>query len=69
MSMIEAKGLSKSFMQAVKEPGLKGAVKHLFLPRHIEKVAVKPLDLRIEAGRRWPTWDRMAPVNRLPSRC
>lgn len=50
MSMIEAKGLSKSFMQAVKEPGLKGAVKHLFLPRHIEKVAVKPLDLRIEAG-------------------
>ncbi|WP_342550230.1 ATP-binding cassette domain-containing protein [Paenibacillus sp. FSL P2-0089] len=48
--MIEAKGLSKSFMQAVKEPGLKGAVKHLFLPRHIEKVAVKPLDLRIEAG-------------------
>ncbi|AIQ32662.1 MULTISPECIES: ABC transporter ATP-binding protein [Paenibacillus] len=50
MSIIEARGLSKSFMQAVKEPGLGGAVKHLFLPRHIEKVAVKPLDLSVEAG-------------------
>nr|WP_238651064.1 ATP-binding cassette domain-containing protein [Paenibacillus piscarius] len=50
MSMIEVRGLTKSFQQAVKEPGLKGAVKHLFLPRHIEKVAVKPLDLSIEAG-------------------
>lgn len=50
MSIIEASGLTKSFMQAVKEPGLKGAVKHLFVPKHIEKVAVKPLDLRIETG-------------------
>lgn len=50
MSIIEARGLSKSFMQAVKEPGLKGAVKHLLIPKHIEKMAVKPLDLRVEAG-------------------
>ena len=50
MSIIEARQLSKSFMQAVKEPGLKGAVKHLFIPRHVEKVAVNPLDLTIEAG-------------------
>ncbi|AIQ20857.1 MULTISPECIES: ABC transporter ATP-binding protein [Paenibacillus] len=50
MSIIEAKGLSKSFMQAVKEPGLKGAVKHLLIPRHIEKMAVQSLDLSIEAG-------------------
>ncbi|WP_379135517.1 ATP-binding cassette domain-containing protein [Paenibacillus sp. sgz500958] len=50
MSIIEARQLSKSFMQAVKEPGLKGAVKHLFVPKHIEKIAVQPLDLSIEAG-------------------
>lgn len=50
MSIIEARQLSKSFMQAVKGPGLSGAVKHLFVPKHIEKVAVQPLDLTIEAG-------------------
>lgn len=50
MSMIEVRGLSKSFQQAVKEPGLKGAVKHLFMPRYIEKIAVKPLDLTVETG-------------------
>ncbi|UQZ33793.1 sugar ABC transporter ATP-binding protein [Paenibacillus sp. PK3_47] len=50
MSIIEARGLSKSFMQAVKEPGLKGAVKHLLVPKHKEKMAVKPLNLSIEAG-------------------
>lgn len=50
MSIIEARGLSKSFMQAVKEPGLKGAVKHLLSPKNIEKIAVQPLNLSIEAG-------------------
>ncbi|OKP85763.1 sugar ABC transporter ATP-binding protein [Paenibacillus helianthi] len=50
MSIIEARGLSKSFMQAVKEPGLAGAVKHLFIPKHIEKIAVQPLNLSVEAG-------------------
>ncbi|KGE20467.1 ABC transporter ATP-binding protein [Paenibacillus wynnii] len=50
MSIIEARQLSKSFMQAVKDPGLKGAVKHLFIPKHIEKIAVQPLDLTVEAG-------------------
>ncbi|GGH27832.1 ABC transporter ATP-binding protein [Paenibacillus segetis] len=50
MSIIEVRQLSKSFRQAVKEPGLKGAVKHLVAPKYIDKVAVKPLDLTIEAG-------------------
>lgn len=50
MSIIEVWQLSKSFQQAVKEPGLKGAVKHLVTPKYIDKVAVKPLDLTIEAG-------------------
>lgn len=50
MSIIEVRQLSKSFRQAVKDPGLKGAVKHLVVPKYIDKVAVKPLDLTIEAG-------------------
>ena len=50
MSIIEVRQLTKSFRQAVKEPGLKGALKHLVLPKYIDKVAVKPLDLTIEAG-------------------
>jgi len=50
LSIIEARQLSKSFIQAVKEPGLMGAVKHLFVPRHMEKMAVQPLDLTVEAG-------------------
>lgn len=50
MSIIEARGLTKSFVQAVKEPGLKGALKHLVTPRNITKVAVHPLDLSIETG-------------------
>lgn len=50
MSIIEARQLSKSFQQAVKDPGLKGAMKHLVAPKYIDKIAVKPLDLSIEAG-------------------
>ncbi|MRN54335.1 ABC transporter ATP-binding protein [Paenibacillus monticola] len=50
MRIIEARQLTKSFRQAVKEPGLKGAAKHLFAPRYIEKIAVQPLDLTVEAG-------------------
>ncbi len=50
MSIIEARGLTKSFVQAVKEPGLKGALKHLVTLRNITKVAVHPLDLSIETG-------------------
>ncbi|AIQ49655.1 sugar ABC transporter ATP-binding protein [Paenibacillus sp. FSL R7-0273] len=50
MGIIEARGLTKSFVQAVKEPGLKGALKHLIVPKNITKVAVHPLDLSIETG-------------------
>ncbi|MDQ0090317.1 ABC-2 type transport system ATP-binding protein [Paenibacillus anaericanus] len=50
MSIIEARQLSKSFQQAVKDSGLKGAMKHLVAPKYIDKIAVKPLDLTIEAG-------------------
>jgi ABC-2 type transport system ATP-binding protein len=34
----------------VKEPGLSGAVRHLFSPRYEEKLAVDAIDLNVEAG-------------------
>ncbi|MBB6632903.1 ABC transporter ATP-binding protein [Cohnella thailandensis] len=50
MSLIEAKGLRKVFRQAVKEPGLRGAVKHLFTQRYVDKHAVDGIDLTIREG-------------------
>lgn len=50
MSLIETKGLRKVFRQAVKEPGLAGAVKHLFTQRYRDKPAVEGIDLTIEEG-------------------
>ncbi|WP_334075308.1 ABC transporter ATP-binding protein [Paenibacillus sp. A14] len=50
MSLIETKGLRKVFRQAVKEPGLAGAVKHLFTQRYRDKYAVEGIDLTIEEG-------------------
>ncbi|TYA13689.1 ATP-binding cassette domain-containing protein [Paenibacillus faecis] len=38
------------FRQAVKEPGLAGAVKHLFTQRYRDKSAVEGIDLTIEEG-------------------
>jgi ABC-2 type transport system ATP-binding protein len=35
---------------SVKEPGLSGAVRHLFSPRYEEKLAVDAIDLNVEAG-------------------
>lgn len=50
MLAIEAKNLTKTFRQAIKEPGLKGAVKHLFTQKYRDKIAVHGIDLRIEEG-------------------
>ncbi|MNM11036.1 putative ABC transporter ATP-binding protein YbhF [compost metagenome] len=50
MSLIEVSGLNKVFRQAVKEPGLAGAVKHLFTQRYVDKHAVQGIDLTIEEG-------------------
>jgi len=49
-SMIEARGLTKRFRHAVKDPGLAGAVKHLVRPRYRQQVAVDGIDLRVERG-------------------
>jgi ABC-2 type transport system ATP-binding protein len=48
--VIETKGLFKTFRSPLKEPGVLGAVKHLFRPAYREIVAVTGVDLSIEAG-------------------
>jgi ABC-2 type transport system ATP-binding protein len=50
MALIEAHGLTKQFRQAVKEPGLVGALKHFFTRKYKDKLAVDHIDLSIEAG-------------------
>ncbi|WP_195576642.1 ABC transporter ATP-binding protein [Paenibacillus sp. 1001270B_150601_E10] len=50
MNVIVAEGLTKSYRVSVKEPGLKGAIKHLFNPRYQERVAVNGINLTIKEG-------------------
>ncbi len=50
MTVIETKGLRKSFRSPLKKPGVAGAVRHLFRPEYKEIVAVTDVDLSIEAG-------------------
>ncbi|WP_127533250.1 ABC transporter ATP-binding protein [Paenibacillus kobensis] len=50
MSFIEIRQLKKQFRQAVKSPGLAGAVKHLFSQQYVDKLAVAGIDLDIEEG-------------------
>lgn len=47
---MEARQLTKVFRRPDKDPGLRGAVKHLFTRRFTDKVAVDHVDLSIEAG-------------------
>jgi len=48
--IISATNLTKRFRRPVKEPGLKGAVKHLFRPEHRDVTAVEDVTLSIHAG-------------------
>ena len=48
--MIHAENLTKIYRIADKEPGLAGAVGHLFRPRHKAKTAVKDVSFTIEPG-------------------
>lgn len=50
MSLIEVESLTKKFKVPIKEPGLKGAIKHLFRPAYREKTAVEQINLNIESG-------------------
>jgi ABC-2 type transport system ATP-binding protein len=48
--LIEAKGLTKKFRQAVKEPGLAGSLRHFFTRQYKDKLAVDHIDFSVEAG-------------------
>jgi ABC-2 type transport system ATP-binding protein len=50
MPIIEAVDLSKTFRQAVKAPGLRGALRHLVTQQYRDIAAVDRITLRIEAG-------------------
>ncbi len=50
MAIIEAMGLCKTYQSAVKEPGLAGAVKHVFKPVFREIGAVRDVNLSINPG-------------------
>lgn len=50
MSAISVHGLHKTFAVKRKEAGWKGSVKSLLRPDYLEKVAVQPLDLHVDAG-------------------
>jgi ABC-2 type transport system ATP-binding protein len=50
MALVEARALTKVFRSPDKEPGFAAAVKHLFVRRFKEKVAVDHVDLSIDAG-------------------
>ena len=49
-SIIEVKGLSKSFFISTKEPGLKGTIKHFINRKTIEKQVVKNVNFKIKRG-------------------
>jgi ABC-2 type transport system ATP-binding protein len=48
--LIAARDLTKRFRQAIKQPGLMGALKHLWTQRYQEKLAVDHLNFTIAAG-------------------
>ncbi|WP_274364067.1 ABC transporter ATP-binding protein [Paenibacillus thermotolerans] len=50
MSLIQVEALTKTFKQPIKDPGLAGAVKHLFTQKYKEKIAVNGIDLTIHEG-------------------
>ena len=50
MTVIQVDHLSKVFHVQRKEPGLKGAVKALFLPKYEDKVAVNGISFSVDAA-------------------
>ena len=50
MTVIQVDHLSKVFHVQRKEPGLRGAVKALFLPKYEDKVAVNGISFSVDAG-------------------
>jgi ABC-2 type transport system ATP-binding protein len=50
MPLIEVRDLRKTFRRPVKDPGLTGALRHLFTRRFTDSVAVDGISLEIDAG-------------------
>lgn len=50
MSLIEVCEVNKSYRNTLKDPGLKGAFKHLIRPRYEDKVAVTDISFSVEKG-------------------
>ena len=50
VSLIEVQALTKTYRQAVRQPGLLGAFRHLVHQRYTERVAVDHIDMSIERG-------------------
>lgn len=50
MALVQAHGLTKIFRRPQKDPGLRGAFKHLVQRRFTDYRAVDGIDLSIEAG-------------------
>lgn len=48
--MIEVQGLSKTYRVHEKAPGLKASLRSLFVRRHVDKHALRGVDLRVERG-------------------
>lgn len=50
MTIIQLEGVSKIYQQPIKEKGLRGAVKHLFIPEYTYKNAVDNISISIDEG-------------------
>jgi ABC-2 type transport system ATP-binding protein len=50
MAVIETENLTKVYRTTRKDPGLRGAVKALYHPQFVDKLAVDRINLQIEAG-------------------
>jgi ABC-2 type transport system ATP-binding protein len=48
--IIQAKGLTKRFRRPVKQPGMAGALRHLFRPEYTDFIAVDDIDLAVMPG-------------------
>ncbi|MHA6484546.1 ABC transporter ATP-binding protein [Paenibacillus sp. strain BS8-2] len=50
MSQIIVDRLNKTYRQAMREPGLKGAIKHLYTQKFVDKCAVNDISFSIDQG-------------------
>lgn len=50
MSQIIVDRLNKTYRQAMREPGLKGAIKHLYTQKYVDKFAVNDISFTIDKG-------------------